>query len=119
MSAPLPEFEVTITLVDTESPDKPTRTWMVTVPATSFANARSAGFLIGQGINAGSQHRWKFIGDGVAVRPVDAEARQTECPIAPDGCDDCSVEPGEQHRWASCPSAERQRIRKAQSAGAR
>lgn len=27
--------------------------------------------------------------------------------VAPEGCDDCSVEPGETHRWAGCPGNER------------
>jgi hypothetical protein len=36
---------------------------------------------------------------------------------APNGCDDCSVEPGESHRYAKCPGNQRARARRDRPGG--
>jgi len=42
-------------------------------------------------------------------QPVNLGPTRRITPVAPRGCDDCSVEPGEMHRYPTCPGAERQR----------
>lgn len=53
-----------------------------------------------------------------AAAPVpSARAQEAGPALAPSGCDDCSVEPGEAHRYPGCPGAVHARRRVANPAG--